>query len=76
MVHEDDIFLPQRHRKVLGGGKNNPHQSNLFGADRTWYYVVMTQRHQRTTPGAETIRTESSNHEQIDGMILALGRVG
>jgi hypothetical protein len=35
-----------------------------------------TQSYQLTTPGAETIRTESSNHEQIDGMVSAPGGVG
>jgi hypothetical protein len=39
-------------------------------------YVVMTQRHQPTTPGAETIQTESSNHDLIDGMVLVPGGVG
>jgi hypothetical protein len=33
----------------------------------------MTQHNQPTTPGAETIQTESSNHEQIDGMVLVPG---
>ena len=62
---------------MLGGGEKSPQQSNLLGADQTWCYVVMTQRHQPTTPGApETIRMESSNHEQIDGMVSALGGVG
>jgi hypothetical protein len=75
-VHADDAFLPRRRRKVLGGGENSLPQSNLLGADRTWGYVVMTQSHQPTTPGAETIPTESSNHEQIDGMVSAPGRVG
>jgi hypothetical protein len=64
-MHTDDAFLPRQHRKVLGGGEISPHQSSLFGADRTWCYVVMTQRHEQTTPGAATIQTESSNHEQI-----------
>jgi hypothetical protein len=76
MVHADDAFLPQWCQKMLRGGENSPHQSNLFGTDRTWCYVVMTQRHQLTTPGAETIQTEISNHEQIDGMVSALGGVG
>ncbi len=75
-VHADDAFLPRRRRKVLGGGENVPPQSNLLGADRTWCYVVMTQSHQPTTPGAETIPTESSNHELIDGMVSGLGGVG
>jgi hypothetical protein len=35
-----------------------------------------TQRHQPTTAGAETIPTESSNHEQNDGMVSVPGRVG
>jgi hypothetical protein len=70
------LFLPRRRQKVLGGGENSPHQSNLLGANWTWCYVIMTQRHQPTTPGAETIQTETSNHEQIDGMISAPGEVG
>jgi hypothetical protein len=75
-VHAVNAFLPRQFRKVLGGGENSPHQSNLFGADRIWCYVVMTQRHQLTIPGAETIQAESSNHEQIDGMVSAPDRVG
>jgi hypothetical protein len=35
-----------------------------------------TQRHQPTTPSAETIPTKSSNHELIDGMVSAPGGVG
>jgi hypothetical protein len=35
-----------------------------------------TQHHQLTTPGAETIPTESSNHEQFDGMVSAPSGVG
>ncbi len=75
-VHADDVFLPQQRQKVLGGGENSPPKSNLLGADRTWCYVVMTQSHQPTTPGTETIPTESSNHELIDGMVSVLGGVG
>ncbi len=74
-VHADDAFLPRRHWKVLGGCENSPPQSNHLGADLTWCYVVMTQSHQPTTPGAETIPTESLNHELIDGMISAPGGV-
>ena len=70
------LFLPRGCQKVLGGEENSPHQSNLFGADRTWCYAVMTQRHQPATPGAEIIQTESSNHEQVDGMVSAPGGVG
>jgi hypothetical protein len=40
MVHVDDAFLSRLRRKVLGGGENSYHQSNLLGADRTWCYVV------------------------------------
>jgi hypothetical protein len=75
-VHADDAFLPRWRRKVLGEGENSPSQSNRLGADQTWCYVVMTQSHQPTTPGTETIPTESSNHELIDGMVSMLGRVG
>ncbi len=75
-VHADNAFLPRWRRKVLGGGENGPHQSNLLGANWTWCYVIMTQHHQPTTPGAETIQIESSNHEQINGMVSALGGVG
>jgi hypothetical protein len=75
-VHADNAILPQRRQKVLGGGENSPHQSNIFGADRTWCYVVMTQCHQPTTPGTETIQTEISNHEQIDGMVSVPGGAG
>jgi hypothetical protein len=75
-VHVDDAFLPRRHQKVLGGGENSPPQSNHFGADWTWCYVVMTQSHQPTSPGAETIPIESSTHELIDGMVSVPGGVG
>jgi hypothetical protein len=39
-VHADDAFLPQWHQKVLEGGENSPHQSNLLGANPVWCYVV------------------------------------
>jgi hypothetical protein len=48
----------------------------FIGANWTWCYVIMTQCHQPTTPGAETIQTESSNHEQINGIVSAPGGVG
>jgi hypothetical protein len=76
MVHADDAFLPRRCQKVLGGGENSPPQSNILDADWTWCYVVMTQSHQPTTPGAETIPTESSNHKLIDGMVSVPGGAG
>jgi hypothetical protein len=75
-VHAGNAFLPWWRQKVLGGDEYSPHQSNLLGANRTWCYVIMTQHHQPTTPGAETIQTESSTHEQIDGMVSAPGKVG
>jgi hypothetical protein len=34
------------------------------------------QHHQPTTPGTETIPTESSNHELIDGIVSAPAGVG
>jgi hypothetical protein len=34
------LFLPRRRRKVLREGENSPHQSNPFGTDWTWCYVV------------------------------------
>jgi hypothetical protein len=43
MLHADGAFLPQRRQKVLGGGENSPHQSNLHGANQTRCYIVMTQ---------------------------------
>jgi hypothetical protein len=56
MVHAHNAFLPRRLKKVLGGGEKSPQHSNLLGANRTWRYVVMTQCHQLTTPGAETLQ--------------------
>ncbi len=63
-------------KRCLEEVKIAPPQSNRLGADRTWCYVVMTQSHQPTTPSAETIPTESSNHELIDGIVSVPGRVG
>jgi hypothetical protein len=62
--------------KGLRGDENSPYQSNLLGTDLARCSVVMTQRYQPTTTGTEAIQTESSNHEQIDGMVLAPGGVG
>ncbi len=50
MVHADNALLPRRRQKVLGGGENSPHQSNLFGADRTWCYVVTHSAISRPQP--------------------------
>jgi hypothetical protein len=38
--------------------------------------IVTTQCHQPTTHSSETIQTESSNHNQINGMVSASGGVG
>jgi hypothetical protein len=59
MVHADDAFLPRRLQKVLDGGENSPHQSNLFWSRSDMVLRRHTQRHQPTTPGTETIPTES-----------------
>jgi hypothetical protein len=58
MMHSGDVILPWRRRKVLGGGANSPPmQPSLHcqNSRQTWCYVVRTQHHQPTTPGAETI---------------------
>jgi hypothetical protein len=55
------LFLPRWHRKLLGGGENSPHQSNLFGADRTWCYVVthspISQTHLALKPYEQRVQT-------------------
>jgi hypothetical protein len=61
MVYVDDAFLPRQRRKVLEGGENSPHQSNLFGADRTWCYVVthsaISQPHPVLKPYQQRVQT-------------------
>ena len=58
MMHLGNVILPRQHQKVLGGGANSPpmqpslHRQN---SHQTWCYVVRTQHHQPTMPGAETI---------------------
>jgi hypothetical protein len=66
MMHADNVLLLWQHQKMLGGGKNSP-QMNLLCTYWTWCYYITTQRHQATTPvpGAETIQTESSNHDKL-----------
>ncbi len=65
-MHLGNVILLRRCQKVLGGGANSPpmkpslrHQNSR----QTWCYVVRTQNHLPTTPGAETIQTEGPHHE-------------
>jgi hypothetical protein len=65
-MHLGNVILLRQHQKVLGGGANSPlMQPSLHcqNSRQTWCYVVRTQHHQPTTPGAETIRTEGPHHE-------------
>jgi hypothetical protein len=65
-MHLGDVVLLRRRRKVLGGGANSPPMqpsSRRQNSRQTWCYVIRTQYHQPTTPGAETIRTEGPHHE-------------
>ncbi len=75
-VHTGDAFLPRRRRKVPGRGENSPPQIQPFWSQSGMVLCRHTQRYQPTTPGAENIPTESSNHELIDGMVSAPGGVG
>ncbi len=66
MMHLGNVILLQRRQKVLGGGANSPPMqpsSHCQNSCQTLCYVVRTQHHQPTTPGAETIRTEGPHHE-------------
>ncbi len=60
-VHTGDAFLPRRRRKVPGGGENSPPQSNLFGADRAWCYVVthsaISRPHPALNPYQQRVQT-------------------
>jgi hypothetical protein len=55
------LFLPRQRQKVLGGGENSPHQSNLFGADQTWCYVVthsaISRPHSALKPYQQRVQT-------------------
>ncbi len=65
-MHLGDGILPRRCQKVLRGGANSPPmQPSLCrqNSRQTWCYVIRTQHHQPTTPGAETIQTEGPHHE-------------
>jgi len=77
-VHLDNVLMPPQPKKVLGGGANSPPMQPSLQWQISWWtwcYVLTTQHHQLTTPSAETIRTESSNNKQINGMVSALGGV-
>jgi hypothetical protein len=68
-MHLGDVILPRRGQKVLRGGANSPMmQPSLRGQNshRTWCYVIRTQQHQPTMPGAETIQTEGPHHGKTD----------
>jgi hypothetical protein len=54
-MHSGDVILPRRRQKVLGGGANSPPSLRRQNGRQTWCYVVRTQHHQPTMPGAETI---------------------
>ncbi len=65
-IHLGNVSLPRRRRKVLGGGANSPPMqpsSRRQNSHQTWCYVVRTQHHQPTLPGAETMQTEGPHHE-------------
>ncbi len=74
-MHSSNVILPQWRQKVLGGGADSPPvQPSLRrqNSRQTWSYVVRTQHHQPTTPGAETIQTEGPHHEWDNCIIIAL----
>jgi hypothetical protein len=65
-MHSGDVILPRRRQKVLRGGANSPPMQPSLrrqNSRQTWCYVVRTQHHQPTMPGAETIQTEGPHHE-------------
>ncbi len=76
-MHLGDVMLPRRRQKVLRGVANSPpmqpslrRQNSL----QTRCYVVRTQHHQPTTPGAETIQTECPHHEWGNRIVIASAR--
>jgi hypothetical protein len=76
-MHSGDAILPRRRRKVLGGDANSPSMQPSLrrqNSRQTWCYVVRTQHHQPTTPGAETIRIEGPHHELGSRIVIALTR--
>ncbi len=57
-MHLGNVILPWQRQKVLGGGANSPPMqpsSRRQNSRQTWCYVVRTQHHQPTMPGAESI---------------------
>ncbi len=70
------LFCHSGTKRCLEEVKIAPTNPNFLAPIRHGVICRHTQRHQLTTPGTETIPTESSNHEQIDGMVSAPGGVG
>jgi hypothetical protein len=65
-MHSGSVILPRQCQKVLRGGANSPPMQPSLrcqNSHQTWCYVIRTQHHQPTMPGAETIRTEGPHHE-------------
>ncbi len=70
------LFLPRRRRKVLGGSEKSPTNPTFLvpighGVMSSWHNAI-SQPH----PAHKTIQTESSTHEQIDGMVSVPSGVG
>ena len=65
-MHSGNVILLWWHQKVLGGGANSPLMQpspRRQNSRQTWCYVIRTQHHQPTMPGAETIQTKGPHHE-------------
>jgi hypothetical protein len=76
-MHLGNVILLRKHQKVLGGGANSPQmQPSLHrqNSHPTWCYVVGTQHHQPTTPGAETIQTEGPHHDIGNHIVIVLAQ--
>jgi hypothetical protein len=75
-MHMGNAFLPWLRQKVSGGGENSPPPNppilDPIGLSVMSSHTAPSADHTR----AETIPTESSNHELIDGIVSALGGVG
>jgi hypothetical protein len=73
-MHLVNVILLRRGLKVLRRGANSPPMQPSLrrqNSHQTWYYVVRTQHHQPTTPGAETIQTEGPHHECGNTIVIA-----